>query len=304
MASADQIHPAQQGMRSTLVGAALNLLLASGKGAAGYVGNSYALIADAIESASDVFSSIIVYFGLRIAAKPPDENHPYGHGKAEPLAALCVSLALILAAGAIARQSILEIRVPHHAPAPFTLAVLAGVVLLKEGLFRYVFRVGEQVESMAVKTDAWHHRSDAITSALAFVGISIALIGGPNYESADDFAALAAAFVIAFNGVRLARPAIAELTDVAPPLELNTDVKRLALSVPGVAALDKLFVRKMGFDYYVDLHIVVDRDLPVYEGHRIAHEVKDAIRDGLPRVAEVLIHVEPTGMQTPGSSLK
>lgn len=294
MASVADHHPAREGLRSTLIGVAVNSILALGKGVAGYVGNSYALIADAIESTSDIFSSLIVYFGLRIAARPPDANHPYGHGKAEPLAALTVSAALIGAAAFIVQESIREIRVPHHAPAPFTLGVLAAVVLFKETLFRYVIRIGERVESTAVKTDAWHHRSDAITSALAFVGISIALIGGKGYESADDWAALGAAAVIAFNGFRLIRGALYELTDVAPPPEIAREVRRVAEAVPGAVEIEKLFVRKMGFDYYVDLHVVVDRNLPVYEGHRIAHEVKDAIRSEFPRVAEVLIHIEPT----------
>jgi cation diffusion facilitator family transporter len=294
MTHADGQHPAQEGLRSTLIGAGVNGTLALGKGVAGYMGNSYALIADAIESTSDIFSSLIVYFGLRIAARPPDANHPYGHGKAEPLAALVVSAALLGAAAVIVHESIREIRVPHHAPAPFTLAVLAAVVLFKETLFRYVMGVGERVESTVVKTDAWHHRSDAITSALAFVGISIALIGGKGYESADDWAALGAAAVIAYNGFRLIRGAMYELTDVAPPPEISREVRRVAQSVDGVVEVEKLLVRKMGFDYYVDLHVVVDRNLPVYEGHRIAHEVKDAIRAELPRIAEVLTHVEPT----------
>lgn len=280
-------------MRSTAIGIVLNVFLAAGKGFAGYAGNSYALIADAIESSSDVIGSIVVFIGLRIAVRPPDENHPYGHGKAEPIAATAVALALIGAAIAIAVESVHEIVTPHHAPAPFTLAVLAAVVLTKEVLFRYVFRIGEAVESTAVKTDAWHHRSDAITSAIAFVGISIALIGGKGYESADDWAALAAAAIIIVNAYRLLVPAVAELTDAAPATTIVEDVRRVAASVPGVTGLDKSAVRKMGFEFYVDIHVMVNGNLPVREGHRIAHEVKDAIRAAYPRVAEVLVHVEP-----------
>jgi cation diffusion facilitator family transporter len=289
------VHPAARGVRSTLVGIALNLILALVKGAAGYLGNSYALIADAIESLSDVFSSMVVYVGLRIAMKPPDENHPYGHGKAEPMAAMAVSIALFAAALLITVESIREIITPHHAPAPFTLWVLAGVVAAKEILFRYVFKVGEEVESMAVKTDAWHHRSDAITSALAFVGISIALIGGRGFEPADDWAALGAAGIIIFNAYRLLRPAIYELSDAAPAAEIEAQVRRVAATVPGVTSLDRCYVRKMGFDYYVDLHVKVDGDLSVREGHRIAHEVQDAVRHAYPRIAKVLVHIEPEG---------
>ncbi len=284
---------ATRGIRSTLVGIGINLALAAGKGLAGYLGNSYALIADAIESTSDVISSLVVFVGVHIAMRPPDENHPYGHGKAEPIAATVVAFALMGAAITIAIESVREIRIPHHAPAPFTLFVLAAVVLIKEVLFRYVIRVGEAVESTAVKTDAWHHRSDAITSAVAFVGISIALIGGAGYESADDWAALVAAGIIVINAYRLLVPAVAELTDAAPQTTIQEDVRRVAATVPGVRGLDKSAVRKMGFEFYVDIHVLVDGDLPVREGHRIAHEVKNAIRAAYPRVAEVLVHIEP-----------
>jgi cation diffusion facilitator family transporter len=286
-------HPAERGVRSTLVGIALNVLLALTKGTAGYLGHSYALVADAIESLSDVFSSLVVYAGLRIAMKPPDQNHPYGHGKAEPMAATAVALALFGAALLIAAESVREIITPHHAPAPFTLGVLAGVVAVKEILFRYVIKVGTEVESTAVKTDAWHHRSDAITSGLAFAGISIALVGGPGFEPADDWAALAAAGIIAFNAFRLIRPALYELSDAAPAAGIEAQVRRVAGGVEGVTSLDRCNIRKMGFDYYVDLHVNVDGDLSVREGHRIAHAVQDAVREAYPRIAKVLVHIEP-----------
>ena len=283
-------------MRTVLLGVLVNGLLALVKGFAGFVGHSYALIADAIESVFDVFTSILVWLGLRYASRPPDESHPYGHGKAEPLVACLVAMALMAAAMLIAVESVGEILRPHHAPAPFTLVVLVVVVLVKELLFRFVLRTAEDVGgSTAIKADAWHHRSDAITSAAAFVGISIALIGGPGYESADDFAALLAAGIIAFNAVRLLRPAVSELLDAAPPKELEEQVREAAAAVPGVRGLDKCIVRKHGLDLYVDLHVYVAGDLPVREGHRIAHEVKDAVRARNSRVRDVTIHVEPAG---------
>ena len=285
---------ALKGQRSTLIGIALNLTLAAGKTTAGVLGHSFALVADGIESLSDVLSSSIVYFGLRLAVKPRDENHPYGHGKAEPLAALAVGLALAAAAIAIALPSIREIRTPHEPPAPFTLMVLAGVLIVKESLFRYVIRIGNAIESTAVKIDAWHHRSDAITSALAFVGISIALIGGKGWESADDWAALVASGIILYNAYSQLRPALAELSDVAPPQTIAQQVRAIATTVPGVQGLDKCFVRKMGFEFYVDLHILVDGNIPVKEGHLIAHAVEEAILRSSPRMADVLVHVEPT----------
>ena len=289
----DSTHPAKTGMKSTIIGIIANACLVVIKGVAGFVGNSYALIADAIESSSDIFSSLIVWTGLKIAKKPADKEHPYGHGKAEPLAATVVSLMLFGAAILIAVQSIGEIKTPHHAPAPFTLAVLVVVVVTKELLFRHVFSVGAGIKSTAVKTDAWHHRSDAITSAFAAVGIAVALIGGKGYESADDWAALAATFIIAYNAYRLSSGNIAELMDTAISPEIERQVYRVARKVKDVASLEKCHVRKIGFDYYVDLHVRVDSKITVNEGHRISHKVKEAVLKTNPRISNVLIHIEP-----------
>ncbi len=284
-------------MRTTLLGIMLNVVLALAKGVAGFFGHSFALMADALESFSDIVSSFIVYFGLRLSLKPPDANHPYGHGKFEPIAATVVSMSLTGAALTIAVVSVREILTPHQSPAPYTLIVLAGAAIIKEWLFHYVNEVGQSIESTAVRADAWHHRSDAITSSLAFVGISIGLIGGKGYETADDWAALGAACILLFNAYRQLRPALEELTDAAPPGDIDSAVRRVARAVPGVAGLDKCFVRKMGFDLYVDLHVVVDGDIPVREGHRIAHLVKDAILASDSRIAEVLVHIEPLDLK-------
>lgn len=284
---------AKKGIRSTLVGIFTNLLLAFIKGITGALGNSYALIADAIESLSDVITSIIVFGGLRIAVKPPDEKHPYGHGKAEPITASIVSIALLIAAVVIIIQSIHEIITPHKAPAAFTLYVLAAVIFVKEGLFRFVFSVGKSIESGAVKSDAWHHRSDAVTSGAVFIGISIALIGGEGYESADDWSALIASFIIIFNAYRLFKPAVQELMDSHPSHEVEEKIRSIASEVEGVIALDKCRIRKMGFDYYVDLDIIVDGEISVRMGHKTAHNVKDKLKTGIPEIANVLVHVEP-----------
>ncbi len=290
---------AREGMRSTLVGISANMVLAAIKATAGVVGHSYALIADAVESSMDIASSLIVWLGLRYSIKPPDEDHPYGHGKAEPLAAMAVSLALFGAAAGVAIQSVREIRLPHHAPAPFTLVVLVLVMLTKETLFRYVFKVGDTTRSMAVKSDAWHHRSDALTSGAAFVGISVALIGGRGYEAADDWAALFAAFIIALNAYSLLLPALAELTDAKPDPALEAQVRTVAKQISGVIGTHKCHVRKMGFDYYVDLDVIVDGGMTVTRGHDIAHEVQNAVRAANPLFSQVLIHVEPPGTPPP-----
>jgi len=282
-----------KGMRATLVSVTANAALAAVKAIAGVLGNSYVLIADSIESAFDIVSSLVVLGGLKIAAVPPDERHPYGHGKAEPLAAMVVAIALCTAAVAIAIQSIREIMTPHHVPAAFTLIVLVLVIITKEGLFRFVFGVGQTLDSTAVKVDAWHHRSDALTSTAAFLGISIALVGGPGYESADDWAALFAACVISYNACRLIIPAINEIMDAAPPPAVEEEVRRIAAGVPGVIGLDKCFVRKMGLEYYVDFHVVVNGNISVHDGHEIAHRVKDTIKKANPRITDVLVHIEP-----------
>ncbi len=291
-----QRHPAYRGLRSTFIGIVTNTLLAAIKGIAGVVGNSYALIADAIESTTDIASSFIVWGGLKISALPPDADHPYGHGKAEPLAAVVVSLTLIAAAIGIVIQSIREILTPHHAPASFTLVVLVLVVVTKEILFRFVFTVGQSMNSTAIKSDAWHHRSDAITSAAAFIGISVALIGGEGYESADDWAALFASSIIFVNAYRILRPALNEVMDAAPPADIEHRVRKAAQQVDGVLSLEKCFVRKVGFSYYVDLHVTVDGDLSVRHGHDIARNVKQAIQAANPNVAEALIHIEPSDL--------
>ncbi len=287
-------HPAMQGMRSVLFGVCANLVLALSKGVAGYLGNSYALIADAIESLSDVVTSLIVWAGLRVSAKPPDENHPYGHGKAETIAAALVGLALLGAAVVIVVQSIREIITPHHSPAPFTLAVLAGVILTKEGLYRLVHRTGQQISSTAVRGDAWHHRSDALTSAAAFVGISVSLLMGPGWESADDWAALFASGIIVLNGYRILKEALLELSDAAPDPATEIAVRNIASGVAGVEGLHRCRVRKVGFDHYVELDVLVDAHMPTHQAHGIAHSVQDSVREALPRVRRVLVHIEPT----------
>ncbi|HAB53786.1 MAG: cobalt-zinc-cadmium resistance protein [Ignavibacteria bacterium RIFOXYB2_FULL_35_12] len=285
---------AEKGIRSTLIGIIVSIFLAIIKGTAGVLGNSYALIADAIESTSDVFTSFIVLTGLKIASKPADIDHPYGHGKAEPIAGMMVASALFIAAVIIIIQSTHEIITPHHAPAFFTLIVLVAVVITKELLFRFVIKIGENIESTSVKIDAWHHRSDAITSFAAFIGISVALIGGKGYEEADDYAALFASGIIIFNAYRLFKPAFSELMDTAPPIHVLDEVKSAAGKVNGVMAIDKCFVRKMGLEFFVDIHVVVDRNLPVHIGHLIGHNVKDELIKFNPKISDVLVHIEPT----------
>jgi len=289
--SDDRLH---RSLRATFLGMVVNTLLAVGKMAAGILGQSHALVADGVESLADFFSSVIVWRGMVIAAEPADDDHPYGHGKAEPLASAMVATLLLLAAVWIAAHSVREIFRPHAAPAPWTLAVLVLVVLVKETLFRFVLREGVSVESSAVQGDAWHHRSDAITSLFAGIGIAFALVGGPDYAAADDVAALLASGVIAWNGWRLLRGAFGELMDTAPDFALVAEIRGLAAGVPQVRGIEKCFIRKMGWHLYVDMHVEVDPQMSVEQAHRVAHTVKDTIRVRLPKVRDVLVHIEPT----------
>ena len=275
----------------------VNALLAAGKFAAGIVGHSHALVADAVESFADIFSSVIVWRGLVVAAAPADEDHPYGHGKAEPIAAAIVSTMLLLAAAGIALKSVEGIFSPTRGPEPFTLLVLVAVIIIKEALYRFVLRESRSVDSSAVRTDAWHHRSDAITSLAAGIGITVALIGGEGYESADNVAAIVAAGIIAWNGWRLLRPALDELMDASPQTEVIEQIRQIAATIPGVERVEKCIVRKMGYHYFVDMHVEVNPQMTVEQAHGIAHEVKDQVRGQLPAVYDVLVHIEPIGSQ-------
>jgi cation diffusion facilitator family transporter len=279
------------GLRSSLLAIFINLTLALVKCLTGAIGHSFALLADGIESFLDVISSSVVYWGLRLAIKPPDKDHPYGHGKADPIAAAVVGVAMILAAIGIAGESINLIRTPHKLPHAYTLWVLICVVPVKFLLSRYVSGVSEKIESSALRGDAWHHLSDAITSGFAFVGISVALLTGN--PTADDWAALCASPVILFGGWQQLRRPIAELLDTAPPPEFEERVRAVAQGVPDVFGVEKCFVRKVGFRYYVDLHVVVRGDLTVRQGHLIAHAVADQVRQQVEKIAEVLVHIEP-----------
>jgi len=283
----------QTGARIALFGLAINIVLASVKMLAGFFGNAYVLIADGIESAMDVGGSIVIWGGLKVAARPPDRTHPYGHGKAEPIAAVIVAIGVLAAALGLAIQSVREIFLPHHGPAPYTLVVLIVAVIVKEFLYRYVIRFGRSVESTAVQTDAWHHRTDAMTSIAAFIGISVALVGGEAWQSADDWAALFACALIGTNGYRLLRPALFEIMDTAPRGKIVDSVRNAAAAVPGVIDVEKCLIRKMGLDFYVDLHVGVNGSISVHEGHEIAHQVKAAIQQGDSRMADVLVHIEP-----------
>lgn len=280
-------------VRTTYFSIAGNITLALVKGAAGFFGNSYALIADAIESTTDIFSSALVLLGFKYAEKPPDENHPYGHGKIEPLITFIVVAFLVTSATIIAYESIQHIQTPHKVPEPWTLFVLTGIIIWKEISFQIVIGKSKQTQSSSLRADAWHHRSDAITSVMAFLGISIALIFGEGYETADDWAALLASAFILYNSYLIFRPALGEIMDEHQYDDLIEEIRQKSLEVEGILGTEKCFIRKSGMKYHVDLHAIVSGDISVEKGHWIAHALKDHLRKVIPNLGHVLIHIEP-----------
>ncbi|OIQ36184.1 MAG: cation-efflux pump [Crocinitomix sp. MedPE-SWsnd] len=271
-----------------------SIILAVVKFLTGFFGHSYALIADAIESTTDIFASILVLFGIKYAAKPADENHPYGHGRAEALITFVVVAFLITAAVTISWQALENIQTPHPLPKKYTLIVLFAIILIKEVLFRYTIKKSQETESTALKAEAWHHRSDAITSAFAAVGISIALIFGEGFEIADDIAALASSSLIVFNAYKIFRPALGEIMDEHTYHDFEKKIRESSNEVKGVVDTEKCFIRKIGMKYIIDLHVIVKRDIPVHEGHTISHNLKDHLIREFPQIYNVLIHIEPT----------
>lgn len=294
----------QRGLRAIFLGIVMNLILGVAKFLAGFFGHSHALIADATESFADIFNSLIMWRGISVAAVPADEDHPYGHGKAEPLAAAFGAFMLLVAATWIATKGGLNIDqwangFHRQEPTWFTLVALVAVVLVKEGLFRFVSREGADTDNAAVTTDAWHHRSDAITSAAAAIGITVALIGGPKYVWADDAAAIFAALIVGWSGWRLLSPALNELMDRAPGSEVIGQIREIASSTEGVASVEKCFVRKAGHQLFVEMHVEVDPQMTVLRSHEIAHAVKDRVRETMPSVGDVLVHIEPLKIPAP-----
>lgn len=283
----------QSAIRTTYFSIIGNASLALIKGLAGFFGNSYALIADAIESTTDIFSSLLVLFGLKYAKRPADENHPYGHGKIEPLITFLVVAFLVTSATVIAYESIQNIRTPHKVPKPWTLIVLGCIILWKEISFRIVIKKSKETHSSSLRADAWHHRSDAITSIMAFIGITIALVFGKGYETADDWAALLASTFILYNSYLIFRPALGEIMDEHLYDDLLEEIREESIKVKGVVGTEKCFIRKAGMKYHVDLHAIVDGDISVKEGHDISHHLKDHLRSEIPNLGHVLIHIEP-----------
>ena len=280
-------------MRVAWFSIAGNVLLAVIKAASGIIGNSYALIADAIESSTDIFGSLLVLLGLRYAKRPPDANHPYGHGKAEPLVTFLVVVILVVSSVTIAWNSIINLQTPQEVPESWTLLVLLGIIIWKETSYQLVIRRSKAINSTALQAEAWHHRSDAITSVLAFIGISIAVLFGERFAKADDWAALIAAFFILYNAYLIFRPALSEMMDEDVYHDLIKEIHKRSYEVKGIRGTEKCYVRKSGVRFHIDLHAEVDGHISVEEGHELAHILQDHLRATIPGLGSILIHVEP-----------
>lgn len=283
----------QSAIRTTYLSIAGNTCLALIKGLAGFFGNSYALIADAIESTTDIFTSLLVLIGFKYAQKPADKNHPYGHGKIEPIITFIIVAFLVTSAVIIAIESIKHIQTPHKIPKPWTLVVLVGVILWKEIAYRVINKKSADTNSTSLKADAWHQRSDAITSAAAFIGISVAIFFGEGYETADDWAALFASAFILYNSYLIFRPAFGEIMDEHLYDDLIDEIREVSSSVDGIFDTEKCFVRKSGLHYHVDLHAIVNGQITVADGHNLAHKLKDTLKKKIPKLGQILIHIEP-----------
>lgn len=292
------LHAAQNESRQLAqLGLLANAVLAVVKLVAGLLGNAFALVADAIESSVDMVGSLVVWSGLRIASRDPDDRYPFGYGRAEAIAGAVVGVLMLGAAAGITVEAVSHIRSARlgisEPPAPWTLVVLVVVMVIKELLAKRGLENSAATGSTAMAADAWHHRSDVITSGAAFVGISIAWLGGPGWEQADDWAALVAALVIAVNGSLVLKSVADDLMDRAPAESLYSDASAAALETSGVLAIEKLKIRKSGTLYYVDLHVQADPLMSLHDAHVLSGRVKSAIRRCIPAVTGVLIHMEP-----------
>jgi cation diffusion facilitator family transporter len=271
----------------------LNIGLMLVKILTGIFGNSYALIADGIESAADVFTSLLTWVGYHLSLRPPDDKHPFGHGKIESLTGIFSGLVLLGAAGGIAWMSVREILTPHHVPKWFTLPVLILVVVVKEAMSRRILGIAGEVDSRSLEGDAWHHRSDAITSGAAAVGLTLALLGGKKWAAADDWGALVACTVIVANGLRIISHSLHETLDGQVDRDLIEDIASSAANVSGVKEIEKCLVRKSGIQFFAELHVEVDPEMTIRDGHEVGHQVKDHLMNAYPQLMDVVIHLEP-----------
>lgn len=284
----------REAVRATWLGLTVNLALGLAKLGGGLAGRSHALISDAVNSLGDVFTSVAVLLAFRVAQKPADAEHPYGHTRAEAIAGsnvavLVVVSALLVGWGALAG----DFGHGRETPPTWTLAIAGVNVVIKEALYQYKIRVGRRAGSSAVIANAWDHRADALSALAVLIGLLLVRIGGPEFLVFDEVAALFVVAVILVSALRLLWSSAQELMDAQAPEQFVAEIRRTAASVANVKRIDKLWVRKSGLEYLVDIHIQVPGEYTVSEGHRISHLVKDRLLDRFTNLRDVLVHLEP-----------
>ncbi len=282
------------GRKVTLIGALVNIVLIGLKLLAGIFGKSNALIADAVHSISDLFTDVVVLIGIWRGRRPPDDRHPFGHGRIEALFTAIVGISLIATALYLGFQAARDIYLHHESSAPNVLAIIgAGVsIVLKEVLYQYTVMAGRRMKSQLVVANAWHHRSDALSSVAVLAGVSLAQIK-PSWHIFDAFAALLVSFFILKVGLDILGNTFRELSDAAPDPETMDSIRQCALSTGGVMAVHDLRVRTSGGLHQIEIHIVVDASLTVKEGHGIAKEVEACLSNDIDDVGRTIVHVDP-----------
>ncbi len=283
----------REAMRAAGLGLAVNMCLGIVKLIGGLIGQSFALIADAVNSLGDVVTSLAVLFALRLAQQPADDEHPYGHTRAEAIAGSNLALLVIVSALLVGWESVQRISVLHELPPVWTLWIAAANVLIKEGMYRYKLSVSRRTGSSALMANAWDHRSDAFCSLAVLIGLGIVRWGGPAWIGADEVSALVVVAAIVWSGAKLFRSSSSELMDSQAEHQLVCEIRQAAAAVPQVRAVEKLLVRKSGLEYFADIHIQVDAQITVEEGHRIGHAVKDRLTTRFKSLRDVLVHLEP-----------
>ena len=283
----------QQVTRAAWLGLIVNLALGIVKFLAGVFGHSFALIADAVNSLADFITSVIVLLALRVAQRPADEEHPYGHTRAEGIAASNVALIVVISALLVGWEAIERITGSHQTPARWTLWIAGANMVIKEGLYQYKVRVGQKTGSASIIANAWDHRSDALCSLAVLIGLLVVRVGGPGFNWADEAASLVIVTGIVWSGLRLFFSSASELMDVQADSGFVEQIRQTALAVAGVENVETLWVRKSGLEYFADIHIEVDQHMTVAEGHRIGHEVKDRLVEKFASLRDVLVHLEP-----------
>jgi len=277
----------------TWFGLVVNLVLATLKFVVGYLGHSQAVVADAVHSVSDTATDIAVLLGVKYWSAPPDKDHPYGHWRIETIITGFIGLALAAVAVGIGYHAIASIKETHIARPTWIAIIGAGVsIIIKEILYHWNVRVGKRVRSSAVIANAWHHRSDALSSIPALIAVAVSVIN-PAWAFIDHIGAIVVSLFILKVSWDIVYPSIMKLSDKGVSAKEKYEIKQLALSIPGVKDAHEIRTRSAGKGLFVDLHILVDGNLSVYDGHTIAEKVRDILLKSGPDILDTVVHVEP-----------